>query len=278
MNGVQLISPAKINLFLRVFPKRPDGFHELASLFQAIDLHDTLTLSLADSDQLTCSDADIPSDGRNLVIKAAKAFRRATGQTRGIKCHIEKRIPTEAGLGGGSSNAASLLWGFNELTGTPLSPKSLIEVATDIGSDVPFFLSTGTAYCTGRGEKLLPLSTPKQSQPLWIIKPFCGLSTPKVYSAYKPTESPERDPELALKKCQEDFLYCFNDLERPAFTLCSDLAACYKSLCTQGYTTVRLCGSGTALFCVGARRPQVENCRIYSTRFLGRTSATWYTL
>src|SRR5262249_13981075 len=105
-----LLSPAKINLFLRILGKRPDGYHELASLFQAIDLADTIHFSLSDADHLTCTDPAIPVDRSNLIWKSVNLFRRKTGLNFHLKIHLEKKIPHQAGLGGGSSNAATTLW------------------------------------------------------------------------------------------------------------------------------------------------------------------------
>lgn len=157
-----LISPAKVNLFLRVLGKRPDGYHELASLFQAIDLADTLHFTLSKHDHLTCTDPAIPLDNTNLIWKTVHLFRRKTNHQFPIHIHLEKNIPIQAGLGGGSSNAATTLWALNELLNTHIPSETLTAWAGEIGSDVPFFLSTGTAYCTGRGEivKSLPPCRP----------------------------------------------------------------------------------------------------------------------
>ncbi len=141
-----LNSPAKVNLFLRILRRRSDGYHDLASLFQAISLYDTIHFALSDHDELTCDKPGIPTDSTNLILKAADLFRRKTGLKFGLKAHLEKRIPHEAGLGGGSSNAATTLWALNQLHGQPASPDELIAWSGEIGSDITFFLSHGTAY------------------------------------------------------------------------------------------------------------------------------------
>lgn len=152
----RLFSPAKINLFLRVVSKEPDGYHHLSSLFQAISLGDTLIMERASTDQLTCDHSFLPTDHSNLILKAIKLFRQRTGCEQAFKVHLIKRIPIQAGLGGGSSNAATTLWGCNQLAQTNLSDSTLMEWGTELGSDVSFFFSQGTAHCTGRGEKSSP--------------------------------------------------------------------------------------------------------------------------
>lgn len=133
-----LVSPAKVNLFLKVLNKRRDGFYNLASLFQSIDLCDTLHLRLQNKDELTCTNECIPTDSSNLVLKAAQVFRQYTGKQFGIRAHLEKIIPAEAGLGGGSSNAATTLWALNQLHGNTVPLNTLIQWGAKVGSDVPF--------------------------------------------------------------------------------------------------------------------------------------------
>src|ERR1700733_15970617 len=111
-----LLSPAKLNLFLRIVRRRPDGYHDLASLFQTVSLADTLHFSLSERDQLTCTDPALLTDHTNLVLKAVDLFRKKTGLSFGLKIHLEKHIPYQSGLGGGSSNAATTLWALNQLT------------------------------------------------------------------------------------------------------------------------------------------------------------------
>ncbi|MBT7461660.1 MAG: 4-(cytidine 5'-diphospho)-2-C-methyl-D-erythritol kinase, partial [Waddliaceae bacterium] len=154
---LKLSSPAKVNLFLKVVRRRDDGFHDIVSLFQTISLEDRLTFSFSEKDKVSCSDPSIPTDGRNLVNKARDLFRKKTGTDATFDIAIEKNIPAEAGLGGGSSNAATTLWALNTLAGNPATHDELREWASELGSDVAFFLSHGTALCTGRGEKIKEL-------------------------------------------------------------------------------------------------------------------------
>jgi 4-diphosphocytidyl-2-C-methyl-D-erythritol kinase len=220
---MKLRSPAKLNLFLRILRKCSDGYHELASLFQAVDLFDTLDFALDEKDQLSCSDAAIPIDSTNLILKAATLFRCKTGLQFGLRVHLDKKIPHQAGLGGGSSNAATTLWALNQLLGQSIPTKELIQWAGEIGSDVPFFLSQGTAYCTGRGERVRPLA-PLQNQHFWIVKPPQGTSTPAVYGKLDLKKLPQRDPELYLKAFLTGRPDYFNDLEQAACLVTPEIA------------------------------------------------------
>jgi len=276
MDRLKFNSPAKINLFLRILGKREDGYHELASLFQAVDLMDTLQIALSTQDALTCTDPTLPTDQSNLVLKAADLFRRKTGLTCGIKVHLEKKIPHEAGLGGGSSNAATTLWAMNQLTGVQASTAQLVEWAAEIGSDVPFFLSQGTSYCTGRGEKLLA-KPPIALAPLWIVKPLFGTSTPAVYGKVSLANLTPRDPLVALESFYSLKHHYFNDLEAPAFEVMPELAEVKSLLLSAGFTTVLLSGSGSSFFCIGdATPPTIPGCRFYPVKTVHRLLNDWY--
>lgn len=239
--SIQLFSPAKINLFLRILGKRPDGYHELASLFQAIDLGDTLTFTLSGQDSFTCSDPHIPCDQTNLVIKALHLFRRKTNLQTPISIHLEKKIPIQAGLGGGSSNAATTLWALNALHNHPFTEQELQNWSAEIGSDIPFFFSHGTAYCTGRGEQVRDLPPPPLP-PFTLIKPPEGLSTPAIYQDLQLLECSTTDPERLLADFYAGKPSYINDLEAPAFRISPSLFQIKKSLGAAFMT-----GSGSAL-------------------------------
>lgn len=259
-----LASPAKLNLFFRVLYKRQDGFHEIASLYQAIDLCDTLAISLSDSITLTCSDPHLPTDQTNLVLKAAHLFIQKTGCKERFSFHLEKRIPIQSGLGGGSGNAATTLWGLNHLLETNLDDKTLASWAAEIGSDPAFFFSYGRAFCEGRGEKLTLLPEREEKQ-LWIAKPQYGLSTPEVY----------RHLDLALLKPRADLYY--NDLEISAFKLMPGLAQLREDLLHLGFEHVHMTGSGTAFFCMGdVSSPHLPNIHFYPVNYLYRSPGSWY--
>ena len=193
-----LFSPSKVNLFLRVVRRREDGYHDLASLFHVIDLGDDMSFALSSSeshDTLVCETPGIPLDATNLVIKAFSLFRRKTGLNRFFWCELKKRVPSGAGLGGGSGNAATALWAANELCGKPASEADLLAWSGEIGSDISVFFSTGAAYCTGRGEIVesvtppLPLTTP-----LLLVKPEAGCPTPTIFKALDLSTRSTADP------------------------------------------------------------------------------------
>lgn len=252
---LQLFSPAKINLFLRVMGKRDDGFHELASLFQAIDLGDMLRIRAlppsAQADEFECDIEGLSSD--NLVTRAFALYRERTQSSTFFRARLEKNTPVEAGLGGGSSNAATALYAANELCGLA-SPEELIDMSGALGSDITFFLGpTGTAYCTGRGEIIEPLD-PLASQRLYVVKPQMGLSTPLVfktlaksnYATLSPVEPRDLLANFAKGPGPQDYV---NDLEAPAFELEPTLLDIKAKLLDQ-YPAAMMSGSGTSLFAV----------------------------
>lgn len=275
-----LQSPAKINLFLRILGKRSDGYHELASLFQAIDLCDTIEMCFANHDRFTCTDPNLPLDSSNLVQKAIQLFRKKTGLSAPLQVHLIKRIPKEAGLGGGSSNAATILWGLNQLQGNPASLQELISWASEVGSDVPFFLSEGTAYCTGRGEKIRFLP-PLPEQTLWIVKPPRGLATKQIYETLQVRQLENRDPEKILKGFLAGNYGYINDLEIPAFSLWPGLSQIKQRLKDAGFDQVIMTGSGSALYCIGPGKVSLESFPeffLQKVSFCNRSSGYWYGL
>ena len=264
-------SPAKLNLFFRVLYRRSDGYHQIASLFQAIDLFDYLSIEPAPRDCFTSSDPTLALDESNLDIKALHLFRSHI-PTPPLRIHLEKIIPIQAGLGGGSSNAATTLFALNNLLGRPVPLPQLIEWGAQLGSDVAFFLSLGTAYCTGRGELLHPFSLPEPLQG-YLAKPSYGLSTPLVYQATRPTEFLQRDPLEAL----HSYPTFFNDLETPSFELEPRLSLLKSELLSQGFSSVTMTGSGTAFFCIGAVQPKpIDGVRFYPFRSITRSANSWY--
>lgn len=271
-----LFSPAKINLFLRIVNRRPDGFHNLGSLFQAIDLGDRITFQSHHEDVFTCTDDSLPVDGKNLILKALHLFRRKTGTFIPVKIHLEKCIPIEAGLGGGSSNAATTLWAMNQLTDKIVSAEQLGEWGVEIGSDIPFFLSLGTAFCTGRGENVQNLP-PLTATSVCIVKPKGGLSTPQVFKKLSL-------PVSYLSKNYDDLtaffagsIGHFNDLEKPAFEINPDLYILKQRLLSDGFHTVLLSGSGSSFFCLGQGQiPTDPNLSVYSAKFINRNLNDWY--
>lgn len=293
MNGypqsISFFSPAKINLFLRILAKRPDGYHSLATLIQAITLGDTVYIEKAPAslsrDQLTCTDPRLPCDGSNLALRAAELFRAKSSIPVYVTIHIEKHIPIEAGLGGGSSNAATVLWAMNQLVDAPFSSAKLQEWSSLLGSDVPFFFASGVAYCTGRGEIVHP-TKPLALPSIWIIKPPQGLSTRTVYGALEPERLPERDPDvsLAVFESMKEHFPLYNDLEATALRLDPELRLLNETLRLQYGNQVLLSGSGSSFFCLGQQAPHFgehdrwQQCRVFQAKPLYKKENAWYTI
>ena len=254
---ISLTAPAKINLSLRILGKRPDGFHELETLMAPIGLADTIEVSHGTGHgiTLTCNDPELPTDSNNLCVKAAEAFRIATGLDHGIAITLLKRIPHGAGLGGGSSDAAAVLKGLNELFDEPLVNEEFHQIAASLGSDVPFFLTSGPAWCRGRGEILEEVSAlPKRN--LLLIKPPFPVPTAWAYKKYADL----KESGKLLTQPEKQFLgdvEIVNDLEAPVFhkylllpvmkTWLREKPAVEAAFMTgSGSTMVALLGSGTA--------------------------------
>lgn len=262
-------SPAKINLFFRVIRKRSDGFHEIASLYQAIDLFDRISFSKSEADSLTCSEPELSCGSDNLIVKALNLFRTRYPFPCGVNIHLEKRIPMQAGLGGGSGNAATTLWGLNEWAGRPANLDQLVSMGASLGSDVAFFFSHGTAYCTGRGEILESFALPLSLEG-WLAKPPFGLSTPLVYRETSVEELTNRDPKETLAA----YPLFYNDLEPAAFRLEPRLVSFRKQLEQMGFESVTMTGSGTAFFCIGGSRP--NSIEMIPFRSIQRDANSWF--
>ena len=182
-NAVVARAPGKINLMLRVGPLRPDGFHHLLTVFQAVDVWETITVAPADEFSITVSGdvnlGEIPLDGSNIAMKAVAAVAARLGRTDAVSIHIDKRVPVGGGMGGGSADAAATLMAINELWSGGLSQVALLEIAASLGSDVPFLLEGGTAVGRKRGEELKLLHSLKFH---WVVVPSPHhLATPEVY-------------------------------------------------------------------------------------------------
>lgn len=217
MKTIKLSAPAKINLTLEVLDKRPDGYHNIKSIMQAVSLYDYLTINIEDSTQpeiiLDGSSDLIPYNEKNLVHKAAVKFMDKAGITdKKISFYIEKNIPVEAGLAGGSTDAAAAFYGLNELLDKPLSCAELEELCASIGSDLNFCLHGGCALCTGRGEQIKEL--PPISSPVTLIKPLgFGISAKEAYTKF--ALLPDKTIRNYSEKLMADFTrkYMHNDLE-----------------------------------------------------------------
>jgi 4-diphosphocytidyl-2-C-methyl-D-erythritol kinase len=187
-----LRASAKVNLVLEVLGKRPDGYHELSTVMQAVDLFDRLTVEAAATITLETSEPALPTDDRNLVVRAARLLQEAAGIEAGARIVLDKRIPLAAGLGGGSSDAAATLLGLNRLWGLRWRRERLVELAVKLGMDVPFFLGRGRALGTSRGEVLSALPG-VGGYALVLVNPGVGLSTQDVYGRVPPGWRAESD-------------------------------------------------------------------------------------
>ena len=274
----KLRSPAKINLFLKILNRRNDGYHEIASLFQAIDLFDQIHFTHADQDTFTCSNSKIPINDQNLILKAVALFRRKTGYLNKFSIHLEKNIPHEAGLGGGSSNAATTLWALNEISGKIATEKQLRIWGAELGSDVPFFLTSGTAYCTGRGEIINEVAISSIHKNFTLFKPNYGVSTASVYKNLCLENLYIRNPNDDLKHYIEGRSVFYNDLEDSAFSICPKLLDFKNYLNELNLKNLTMTGSGATFFCTGIYKPHyaypdVWHCNVSSIQ---REQNLWY--
>lgn len=260
VSALTLKSPAKINLLLAITGRRTDGFHDLISVVAPLAWGDTLTVEPAEEFSLNCEDSNVPLDESNLVLKAAHAFRKATGLSLGARFSLVKRIPMGAGLGGGSSNAATALRALNEFAGRILSPAQLAAVAAEVGSDCPLFLHDGPVIMRGRGEVIDPL--PQQGaaritgRQVLVFKPAFGIPTPWAYSrlaqgapsSYVSASETENRLAAWLAGDVGAEELAFNSMEAPAFAKFPALPALLERLSRNFGLKARMSGSGSACF------------------------------
>jgi 4-diphosphocytidyl-2-C-methyl-D-erythritol kinase len=256
---VQLKSPCKVNLILNILAKRPDGFHELETVMHPVGIFDLLTFDrTAAGIALTCDKPELPTDSRNLVHRAAAAFFKETEINEGVRIHLQKKIPMEAGLGGGSGNAATTLLGLNEMFGKPLAPEVLQRLAASLGSDVPFFLQSAPAIATGRGEqvKSLPPFRALDGYHFVLIHPGFGVSTPWAYknlARFPSALNGERGRaerlvqalNNSIEAARPDF---YNSLEAPVLEKFPLLAIFQEFLLEHGAAVALMSGSGSTTF------------------------------
>ncbi len=249
---MELFSPAKINLFLEVTGKRPDGYHELHTLMCGISLFDKITLTPCDDKiMVSCDQEGIPEDETNLAAQAAKVFFEKLGRKNaGVKIKIEKKIPAGAGLGGGSSNAAAVLTGLNQYYDTPFSGDELIGIGVTIGADVPFFIYCKAAIAEGIGEKLEFCENIVHYNVI-LIYPGVAVSTAEVYKKLNfglTKRKKETKSRLLNKRLVDPVKLLFNDLEAPAFSICNKISDLRDVILSFGAEGVLMSGSGSAVF------------------------------
>ena len=231
---------AKINIGLDIVGRREDGYHLLDMVMQTVDLYDELEITTRDDGMvhLSCDRPDVPTDDSNLAVRAFRALIPA-GDPRGADIVIKKNIPSQAGLGGGSSDAAAVLKAVNEMYGLGKSDKELENIGVKIGADVPFFIRGGCQRCEGIGEILSPAENP-YGEYVIIVKPDAGVSTKEIYTAY---DRLEERPELA------------NVLEAVTAAACPEITEIKHCLLSGGASFASMSGSGTAVFGIFREMP-----------------------
>jgi 4-diphosphocytidyl-2-C-methyl-D-erythritol kinase len=245
---VEVLAPAKINLSLRVAGVRPDGFHEIETMLCPISVFDRLHFRVNEREGIgfTCDDPTLPHDESNLVVRAALLFFSETGIQPTLEVALQKTIPHGAGLGGGSSDAAATLLALNRLFETGLPRETLVSMAAELGSDVPFFIYQSSARGTGRGEVVAPVPFPHRLPLLLIKQPF-GVPTAWAYARWQTAHA------LPGTETSQTFAWgeLHNDLERPVFEKYLFLAVLKEWLRTQEEVAgALLAGSGSTVFAV----------------------------
>ncbi|MEZ5425931.1 MAG: 4-(cytidine 5'-diphospho)-2-C-methyl-D-erythritol kinase [Pyrinomonadaceae bacterium] len=256
---------AKINLNLRVLGKRGDGFHEICTVFQTVSLCDRLTFSGGDGIRLTCSDANVPTDESNLIVRAANLLREKFNIGPGARIHLEKRIPSPGGLGGGSSDGAVALAGLARLWHLPLRLSDLIPLGRILGSDVPFFFFGGTALGTGRGTEVFPLDDVVENH-LLIVTPGVDVPTPQAFRLLGAPHLTNKDSKSILQICrfearalnlrQSDLV---NDFEKAVFQIEPEIGRVRERLFRLGARRALMSGSGASVFAVFDSKEKLQD-------------------
>lgn len=242
-------APAKLNLFLHITGQRADGYHLLQSVFMLIDWQDLLHFEHLQSTEISRLDlnpqAPLPAD--DLCTRAAKALQTATGCTQGVRISIEKSIPSQAGMGGGSSDAASTLIALNRMWNLNLSRADLEHIGVQLGADVPFFIGGSNAWVESIGEQITPLSGTATLPPssFWVIKPEAGLTTQSIFGS--PSLQRNTKPATIEDFAADHYGFGHNDLQPVAEALCPDVMKAKHWLNSQGMRAI-MTGSGSAVF------------------------------
>ncbi|MFQ5489349.1 MAG: 4-(cytidine 5'-diphospho)-2-C-methyl-D-erythritol kinase [Phycisphaerae bacterium] len=264
-DGVELATPAKINLYLQVLNERPDGFHEIQSLALAVGLYDALSFCRAPSEEVdfTC-DAGLPEDGGNLVVQAACALAERTGCRQGARIGLRKSIPVSAGLGGGSSDAAATLRGLNSLWQTGLSDGELAALGAQLGSDVALFFDLPAAVLSGRGEQTAPVAMAWSG---WVLLVMGGwpVSTAEVYRRWEIADSPCEGGLAAIDAlnhatCAGSLMpLCRNDLEPAVYRVCPEVRRLREQVSECLDQPARVSGAGSTVFTLYDDKPAAQS-------------------
>jgi 4-diphosphocytidyl-2-C-methyl-D-erythritol kinase len=262
---LELSAAAKVNLALEVLKRRADGYHEIATVMQTVDLSDRLVLEDADVLEVRTSAPGVPTDERNLAYRAAAALRDAAGVERGARITLDKRIPVAAGLGGGSTDAAAALVGLNRLWGLRWPAAGLEELAVGLGMDVPFFLRGGAALATGRGERLAPLGGAALG--LVLVNPRFAVSTADMYGRVTPAmysdgaRAREAAAALETRRASRVAVSLYNGLEIAARAAYPQIGQMQAALVAAGALGAAMSGSGPTVFGVARSWEQARQIR-----------------
>lgn len=284
MSSLTLQSPAKLNLYLKVINKRPDGYHNLTTLFERIDLADQIRFvaNATGKIRIFCRHPQVPRGPKNLVYRVARLLQDRHGIKQGVDMHITKRIPVAAGLAGGSSNAATAIKGLNKIWGLKLTRRQMVDYAAQVGSDVAFFLyESSWALGTGRGERIRTLAIPAR---LWhvLVVPRIKMYSREVFTRLN-LELTKKDDDVSilihyLKKNSISMVgnLLFNDLQSSILQIRPPLALVKERLQTLGVQGVSFSGSGPAVFGLVASRTEANKFRAllkkrYAQVFVVRT-------
>lgn len=236
-------APAKLNLFLHITGRRPDGYHELQSVFMLIDWCDTLHFEKRPGGAISREDLTIALPAQDLITRAAHLLQRHTGCTEGVHIAVEKHIPAQAGMGGGSSDAATCLLALNRLWGLNLGLPTLEKLGLQLGADVPFFLRGHNAWVEGVGEKISPITLPAAQ--FWVLKPPQGIETSQIFA--HPDLKRDTNAATISVFAAETYDFGHNDLQPVAQALCPGVEQAIQALNHAGLQA-RMTGSGSAVF------------------------------
>ncbi len=236
-------APAKLNLFLHITGRRPDGYHELQSVFMLIDWCDTLHFEKRSGGNISREDLTIALPAQDLITRAARLLQSHTGCTEGAHIAVEKQIPAQAGMGGGSSDAATCLLALNRLWGLNLRLPQLEKLGLQLGADVPFFLRGRNAWVEGVGEKITPIALPAAQ--FWVLKPPQGIETSRIFA--HPDLKRDTNAATISVFAAETYDFGHNDLQPVAQALCPGVDQAIQALNQAGFQA-RMTGSGSAVF------------------------------
>ena len=264
-NTFTLPSFAKINWFLHILGKRTDNFHELCTVFQTISLHDKITFTENDEIILTCDNKKIPTNEKNLIVKAALELKQKFNIKSGAKIHLEKCIPSPGGLGGGSSNAAVALFGLIKLWKMEIDFGELLKIGKKLGSDVQFFFYGGTALGMGRGTEILPLQEITKKH-LLIVTPNVNVLTAEAFARLDAPHLTNKPSKSILQICRNEAetldlrqSKLINDFEKSVFVIEPEIERVKAKLLDLEAEHALLSGSGASVFAVFAQAEQLQN-------------------